>query len=344
MRPNTLATLAVAGVLLLTGCAGVGNPGTATPTDSPTPTAPVSTHLSTTPPTTTDGYYRSYEVSAQRTSPDEIVRAIALSRDEMAAELAWRTDRFVTPLFANGTAVRIVVSSEPDPHPGPFENGTLVRQNGTVYALERAVIGRRAATGYRMRLEGPLPPDHPAYDRAEREAVGFETLSSADRGVFTYAAPAPGERERGFTTAGYTYVFPDGTDSATATLVDGDRHYVRYGGELYLIRARERVDGAVRYRVEYERERVAGSASAFFEQRRESLVTPLTAETADPVVYELATGAIGGNTTEWAGDGPAPTRFRETEDWVRNQPPEGRSAYVRYEGDLYELRVEKLVE
>lgn len=156
--------------------------------------------------------------------------------------------------------------------------------------------------------------------------------------------PLLDERAGGITTAGYTYVFSNGADSANATLVDGERHYVRYDGDFYRIHADERVDGAVRYRVEYDRRRVADSVSNLFEQRRELLVTPLTTDTADPVVYELTVEAIQGETAAWTGERPAPMRFQATEDWVRKHPPEGRSAYVRYEGDLSELRVKKLIE
>lgn len=337
-----LPVLVLAGMLLLAGCVGLDTHGT--PTATPTDVHSATASASTTVPTTDDGYYRSYEISAHPTSPEAIVRATTISRAGMVDELLWRTDRFVTPLFANGTAIRVDVSDEPDPEPGPFANGTLVREDGTVYALDKQVVSRREARGYRMTLKGPLGPDHVEYDRATREAVRFETLASADRGVVTYAVPAPDEREAALVTAGYTYVFPSATDAANATLVDGARHYVRYDGDLYRIRADDRVDGAVRYEVEYDRRRVADSVADLFEQRRDSMVTPLTPGTADPVAYELAVDVIGGERAAWAGSGPAPTRFQVTGEWVQNHPPDGRRAYVRYESDLYELRVEKVVE
>jgi hypothetical protein len=347
MRTRTLSSVVLAGLLLLAGCGGIPAPGTGTTTPHSTqgPTDSGTTTVSkTSPATTKEGHYRSYEISVRQTAPEEIVRNIVLSREEMADRLVWRRDRFLTPLFGNGRAVRIVVSNDPEANPGPFENGTLVRANGTIYSLNRQVVGQRDGPGYEMRLSGPLPSDHDEYDRAKREAVAFETLSTADEGVFTHAAPPPDDRRDGFTIAAYTYVFPNETTAANATLVDGNRHYVRYGDDLYRIRSRERLDEAVRYAVEYDRRRVTDSASALFERRQESLVTPLTKKTAPPRVYDLVTRVLFEGREEWTGTSPVPPRFTATEDWVQDHPPGGRSAYIRYDGELYELRVEKVVE
>lgn len=345
MRTRSLSTIVLIGMLLLAGCGGINDAQTATPT-SPTVSTDTTanTFSKTSHVTTKGGHYRSYEISVRQTSPERIVRDIALSQEEMADHLVWRADQFLEPLFENGSAVRIVVSRGPEANPGPFENGTLVRENGTIYSLDRQVIGQLEGPGYEMRLEGPIQSDHDEYDRARREAVDFETLSSADKHVFTYVAPPSGGQRHELTSATYTYVFPKETHAANATLVDGNRHYVRYDGDIYRIRSDERLDDAVRYAVEYDRRRVADSATTLFEQGQESFVTPLTNKTTSPRVYELVTRVIAERRVEWTGTYPAPTRFRKTEDWVQNHPPRGRTAYIRYDEALYELRIEKVME
>jgi len=335
-RTRTTLVLALVVTLFVAGCAGAAGPGTptSTPDDSRSATAPP----------TTGGHYRAYEVTVRETTPTEVARAVTLSRAELRGELVWRGGPFVAALYGTGTAERVVVAGESTDDPGPFANGTLLLTgDGDVDRLAKRVVDRRAGTGYGLRLSGPLSPDrHEDYARAEREAVAYDDLAPADRRLFAYAAPPRDDPPDGVATSGYTYVFANASARESSTLVEGDRGYVRYGGELYRVRTDgERAD-AVRYRVAYARRPAEDSLDALYEAREGELVADLDA--AGPAVRRLVRGVVANGTAEWSGDGPAPGRFRATWDWVDEHPPERRRAFVRVDGRLYEVRVLKTVE
>lgn len=337
-----LPSLFAALLLVLAGCSGVVQPSADTPTPTPEPT-PADTPTPTDSATDTGSYYRSYEVTARETSPERVARRLARSRIEVREDVNWRADSFTVPLFENGSTVRVETAGHPAESPGPYENGTLIHANGSVYTLRKRVVDNQTGTGYRVRLTGPLSPDrHDDYDRAEREAVAFESLSGPDQRLFGYAAPTRETADSGVRTAGYTYVFRPG-GAGNATLVDGERHYVRYQGDRYRVVLDDRVEGAVRYRVRYDRQQVADSLRALFEQRRDDLVVTLNAS-AEPPVRGFVARVIENEPAEWAGERTEPHRFRATEEWARHHSVPGRRAYVRHEGTLYEVRVLKTVE
>lgn len=334
MRQHARLAVALAAVLVVAGCVGATGPGTPT-AQPPSPATPADA-------TSSHSHYRSYEVLARPAEPTDVARSVTLSREEVADEVVWRGEPFVASLFADGSAERVHVASEPETDPGPFANGTLVVDDA-VFALEKRVVARRTGAAYDVRLEGPLHPDHHEdYGRAEREAVARSELSAADRALVGYADSSrdyrPGE---GVRSAGYTYVFANESARANATLTDGERHYVRDGDALYRVRA-ERDDEAVRYRVAYDRRQVAPSLDALYEDRADRLVTSL--DGTDPVVRAFVTDVVENGTAEWSGERRAPERFRATWAWVGERPPEGRAAFVRHDGDLYEVEVRKAVE
>lgn len=335
MRRNVHLAVVLAAALVVAGCAG--GAGSGTPTAQPASPTTATSPGATSPP----GHYRSYEVLVRPAEPREVARSVTLSREEVADGIVWRPEPFVASLFADGTAERVQVASEPDDDPGPFANGTLVVDDG-VFALEKRVVERRTGAAYSVDLEGPLGPDHHEdYERAEREAVACSELPAADRALVGYADSSrdyrPGE---GVRSAGYTYVFANESARANATLTGGERHYVRRDGALYRVRA-ERAGEGVRYRVAYDRRRVAASLDALYEAREDRLVTPL--DGADPVVRAFVTGVAENGTAEWSGQRRAPERFRATWAWVGERPPEGRTAFVRYDGRVYEVEVRKAV-
>lgn len=348
--PRHTALLVVLLLVSVAGCAGTpSGPGTPTATDVSDSSRTVTTHADVTPtppPTTYVGHYRAYEYEATPISDAEMAREVARSPAAIEADLAWRAAPFTHDLFADGRAVRVAIDDPaPETTPGPFENGTVVRSNGTYSELTKRVVGRHEGPAYEMRLRGPIREGSEAYARADREAVNVSALSPADQRVFTYALPSPRARDSGVTSAGYTWVFPADADPSDSVLTDGDLHYVRDDGDLFRVAGERRDRSAVRYRVAYDRRPVADSATAFAEARRDSLVTPVARangsvpEPAASVVF----AALDGERVRWEGTEEAPQRYRAAERWLYAHPPAGRTAYVRYDGRLYRLRVSKAV-
>jgi hypothetical protein len=334
VTPTARLVVALAAALVVAGCVGPAGPGT--PTTQPA--SPTGSSDATSP----HSHYRSYEVTARPVEPTDVARALTLSREEVADEVVWRGDPFVAALFAEGRAERVHVAPEPEDDPGPFANGTLIVDDA-VFALEKRVVARRTGAAYSVDLEGPLHPDHHEdYARAEREAVARSSLSPADRALVGYADSSrdfrPGE---GVRSAGYDYIFATASARANATLADGERHYVRDGDALYRVRAKREGTG-VRYRVVYDRRQVADSLAALYDAREDELVGSLT--DADPAVHRLVADVAENGTAEWSGERRAPERFRATWAWVRERPPEGPTAFVRHDGQVYAVEVWKAVE
>ena len=345
MRRHT--ALLVALLVLVAGCAGLPS-GTEPPTatdDSGT----ITTHADTTPtppPTTFVGHYRAYEYEVTPITDATMAREVARSPADVEADVAWRAASFTRDLFFDGHAVRVAIDDPtPEATPGPFENGTVVRSNGTYAEMTKRVVGRHEGPAYEMRLHGPIREGSEAYARADREAVNASALSPADRRVFTYALPSPRARDGGVTSAGYTWVFPADADPSDSVLTDGDPHYVRDDGDLFRVEAERRGQSAVRYHVEYDLRQVADSATAFADARRDSLVTPVAranGSVPDPAASVIF-ATLDGERVGWEGTEEAPPRYRAAETWIYDHPPAGRTVYVRYEGRLYRLRVSKVV-
>jgi hypothetical protein len=349
MATRTALTLLVV-PLLLAGCVGTGGPpATAVTSDDPTST-PTDASPSATPQTDTlqtdHGYYRAYEFVAQSTTRAEIAEDVTLSRPEVRKRVQWRRDPFVATLFGERTAERVVIGGpDGDTAPGTLDNQTVLRANGTYYALEKSVVRSRKGTAYGMELEGPLGPQfHEDYERAKREAVDFDSLSPADRAAFSYAVPPVEERESAVHTAGYDYVFEDEGTAANATLVDGERHYVRHEGDVFRVQSDGPQGTRVRYRVRYELSPMADSTESFLDGRLESLVTPLNESNATTRTRDVVVRTVQGSTVKWSGRTEAPPRIRHAANWVHDHPPDGSDAYVRYDGSLYRVRVQKVVE
>jgi len=347
--------LLVALLVLVAGCAGPSETGTPTATDESDLTPRLTTHADVTPtppPTTYVSHYRAYEYEATPITDATMAREVARAPVDVEADLAWRAASFTRDLFADGRAARVAIDDPtPEATPGPFENGTVVRSNGTVVRsngtyseMAKRVVDRHEGPAYEMRLHGPIREGSEAYARADREAVNASALSPADRRVFTFALPSPRARDSGVTSAGYTWVFPADADPADAVLTDGDPHYVRYDGDLFRVEG-ERRGSAVRYRVAYDLRHVADSAPAFADARRDSLVTPVSranGSVPDPAA-SVVFATLAGDPVSWEGSETTPPRYRAAETWIYDHPPAGRTAYVRYDGQLYRLHVSKTV-
>ncbi|MFB6108682.1 MAG: hypothetical protein ABEJ82_07560 [Haloplanus sp.] len=328
-------------VLLVAGCTGAPSTGTSDRTATPTSTTTTTTTAST--PPTTSGHYRRYEFAATRITETTAARELARTPSAVETDVTWRAAAFASALFDDGRATRVVVAdANPSATPGPFENGTLVRDDGTFYELETRVVGRHEGRVYRIRLHGPLRGGSEAYARADGEAVNASALSAADRRVFTFALPSPDERASGVTSAGYRWVVPPGDDPADARLVDGT-HYVRYEGGLYRIEGEPTDDRAVRYRIQYDLRPVAESASAFAETRLDAFVTAVGNDSVSAPADRVVDAALSGERVTWTGEREPPERYPAAEEWVVAHPPEGRTAYVRFDGSLYRLTVSKAV-
>jgi hypothetical protein len=346
VRRTAVTALVVA--ILLGGCAGVGGPpatdapATATTGDVESEGPGEATTDRTT--RTSDGYYRGYEFSARETTESGLARDLALPRSRLERRTVWGTDSFAERLFERGAAEQVDVARPNATSVGSLDDAVL-RANGTYYAVERSIVARHAGTAYGMTLEGPLRTSHhDDYDRAAREAVNASSLSAADRALFEYAVPPTDERESAVHSAGYDYVFGESVDPSNATLVDGDRHYVRHEGDLFRVASDGPVGNMVHYRVRYELRVVADSAAAFVDGRVSDHVTPLNGSNATGATREVLVAAVEGDTVEWAGRSRAPERIRGAAAWVREHPPAGRDAYVRYGGRLYRVRVQHVVE
>ena len=347
-----VALLVVLGVLLAGCTAGLDSPDRSTRPVSPSTVGP-GTPGTSEPSTTTQpglgagGYYRAYEFTATPIDRTGAARALARSREDIERGVTWRRHPFVDDLFSAGNASRMAID-EPnaDGVPGPFRNGTLVRANGTFYRLSKAVVDEHEAPAYRVGLEGPLTErlDPETYARAKREAVDFDSLAPEDRAVFTYAVPPREDRDGALTSASYRWVFPEGADPGAARLVDGDVHFVRYEGELYRVESEERDDRAVRYEVRYDLRPVATSASAFADAHLETYVTPMAETSVETSARSVLRATLRNGSVSWSGRSEAPGRFRAAATWVREHPPAGSRAYVRYDGALYEVNLQEVVE
>lgn len=338
MRP-ALPALAAACLLVLAGCTGTpGGPAATTSTDAAATsvTTDGSTTATITEPTATDedGHYRRYEFTAGRVTVAEIAGREITSRADVRERSEVREGSFAASLFGNGTATYVDVvhgdnvGEEP---PGPLVDGAVVRANGTVYRVNATVVERREARGFRVGLEWP----------ADATIRNRSALPPADRRLLDRMRP---EDLSGVASVygGAFWVFSDDTARNRSTLVDGRVHFVRADGRVFRVHSEERIP-AVRFRLRYDLVPVADDPVAFVRERLDRLTTPLNA--TDGPVRELLEKVVDGSTVTWEGDlEDVPRRYQDAEEWLHEHPPEGRVAYVRYDGALYRVSLRKVME
>lgn len=279
-------------------------------------------------------------------SETRVVREVALTREDVERTFSWRKRPFLDDLLGNHSAERFVVEvGDHDGLPGHLEDGDTVRLNGTYYRLNKTVVGERSGPAYRMHLDGPMRERfHEDYDRAEEEAVDLASLSDLDRRIFSYAVPAPDEREGTVHSAGYFWVFTPNASREDATLADGERRYVRYEGDYYRFEGGERRGDGVRYRVRYDLTPVAPSAAAFADEHLETFVTPITEESLQSPARNVILEALRNSSVAWEGETEVPDRYAAAARWIQDRPPDGGLAFVRYDGALYRLTVVRVME
>lgn len=344
MRQRATVSLLVAALFVLSGCVGTGGPP-ATDVSSGTPTEGTTTGETTSAKPSDRGHYRAYKFESTAVTEADIARDVTLSRSDLEGRVTWGTDSFAATLFSEGVAEQIYIDGRDASSVGSLDEETVLRSNGTYYAVNKSVVTRHEGTAYGVELKGPLRPEfHDNYERAEQKAVNFSSLSAADRSVFEYALPPADERESAVTSAGYEYVFAPSVDVEDASLVDGDVHYVRYEGDIFRIASDGPRGTKVRYRVRYELRPVANSSKAFIENRLPTLVTPLNESNATDTTRSVLVDTVRGNPVEWEGRSEAPARISDAATWVDERPPGGSTAYVRYAGETYRVRVSKIVE
>lgn len=345
MPRGLIPALALASLLVLVGCsAAPGTPGgtDVTPADTPTDTPTDTPRTPDDPITVTDdGAYNAFTFRAVGISPEAIAHEQAATAGSLYDERA----RLYRSMFADGSATQLVLTDADEPLADTaFEQGALIRNEGVYYRAERTVLDRRTGTGYLFEFEGPLQEYHDDNGTAREQAVPYAELSTAQRNLFDYVAPEAPDREDATLSASVTYLPPEGSSLGGAWL-DGGPQYVRKDGELFRLQYGNERPETVRLRLRYTPERVAGTASAFVDGRLEEYVTNVTAERPADPEREVIVSSIVEGSFEWAGTVQTrPARVEAAERWVREQPPEGSYAYVRYGGELYRLEVQEVIE
>jgi hypothetical protein len=334
-------------VLVLAGCsAAPGTPGgtdvtpadtlTDEPTDSPgTPEDPVT--VTETP----EGPYNAFTFRAYEITPEAIAREQAAGAGDLHEERA----RLYRSMFEDGNATRLLLTDADEPlGRTTFEQGAFLRNDGVYYRADRTVLDRWTGEGYLFEFKGPLQEYHDDYQSAQDRAVPYGDLSPAQRDLFDYIAPRAPDRRNGSLSASVTYLPPAGSSLGKAWL-DGRPHYVRKDSELFRLQYEDKRPETVRLRVRYTPERVADSASAFIDGRLARLVTNVTAEQPTDPAREVIVSTVVEGEFEWEGTvRTRPARVEAAERWVREHPPEGSHAYVRYDGELYLLEVQEVIE
>lgn len=334
----TLALLLV--VVVAAGCVG-GSPQTT----STQPTETTSTPAETTTSTTyagmgADGWYRSFTFRASEVSAAEMARDVAPEpthgeRPALAREAA-----------ANGTVTVRHVGAD-----GPFDDGDSLRVNGTYYRVNATTVERETREAFRFDLSGPVASPASEYDveRAAAEATAVGNLSAADRRAFSECLPADGDvpdAGEGAFSAGCFVFYANDTAPASATLLDGDVHFVAYEGQYFAasLDERQRVE---RYTTRYAFSEVAPNASAFAASIRDDYVTNLSASNLTDRERRLLVDVVENGTIEWSGDRQNVTAaIHARERLLRDLPPRdlGRIAYVEIDGERYRLTLRKAVE
>ena len=343
MPRRALPVLAAAVLLALAGCSAAPGPPEAdvtpadVPADDPTET-PVTPEDPT--PTTTDGTYNAFTFRAYGITPETIAR----ERAPAAGDLHDQQARLYRSLFADGSATELVLTGADDPLAGAaFEEGAFLQNNGVYYRVERVALDRRTGDGYRFEFEGPLQNYHDDYGAAREQATPYAALSPAQRDLFDYVAPRAPDRGNGSLAASVSYL-PPVDRSLGESWLDGEPHYVREDGELFRLRYEGDRPQTTRLRLRYGVERVAGSTAAFLEGRLDRLVTNLTAGSPAGPEREVLVDSVVEGSVEWEGTVRSrPDRVELAAEWVRERPPAGNYAYVRYDGELYLLAVREAV-
>jgi hypothetical protein len=346
MLTRTIAALLA--LLMIAGClGGPAGPGTQTPTEDPQTDAPTVSPTPTTPDDGglgEDGYYNAVMFEAPAVSAEQIAR----QRASAVADVGDDARVTVQAALENGSATVTVRSHEagvPD-SPGPLADGEFVRRNGTYYRVNATIADTRSGDGYRGEVVGPLNPAvHDDFETAQNESVPVENLSAAGRDLFALEAPDRHHRAGGYTSAGFYYLPPAGIDTDDSALFDGETTYVRDRGDLYRVQIETDGEPVVRMRVRYVLDPVADSASAFIEPRMSSLVTNMTADTPPAPARQVIGWAVANGSYDWEGTtATRPDRVEAAAAWIRSHGPRTQRAYLRVDGQLYDVRVLEAVE
>lgn len=309
---------------------------TATPTtDSTTPTADRT-------PTTRDCYYEGYEVETREVSPAEVAEELA----RPISDLDYRPRRVAQAALADGSATTTVLGDE-----RPLDDGDVLRENGTYYAVRRTTVASEPVTADDFELDGPLDPeyDEDAYDAAEAEAVAFEDLAAPDRRAFLAGVPRGEHLDHlvsggGALSARYSYAFRNESARAASRLVEDGPQYVEFRDAYWRVaptgdrRSTERVTH--RYRLET----TADSTESFGADAVEGYAVALN-ESFGSDERDLLVEAFDAGVVDWSGcEESPPAVYESLAGTVADTPPDGRFAYVRHDGTLYRVTVLHVIE
>ncbi|MCT9096904.1 hypothetical protein [Haloarchaeobius sp. HME9146] len=343
-------SLLVVFILVLSGCSGFADvqptrePLTVETTDSPTESTVTTGTASR---TTDDGYYHGFQFTAESVDEASLAREHVQSRDIPGYET-----QLVDDLFADGNATTVTVvpagsTVDDGPRDRTLDDGTYIRDNGTYYRIDRTVTAEAETDGYRLYTEGPLQNDRDEdqYETATEEAVDFANLSSYDQTLFVQVLPDERRRRHGTSIGEATWRAPRSNASEESQLVDGSVNYVRYDGDLYLARQEEALRVTV-FDVRYDLVPVADSHEAFADDHLDHLVVPLNDSTpTEPATREFLVSVIeDGYVHVDVNREAVPNGLYAASLWIREQPPRGGAVYVRYQGDLYIIKVREAVE
>lgn len=352
--PSRAAIVALLALVAVAGC--VGGPASS-PTESPTTTTVATTTDGTTTATPTtdstsattdrrsttrDCYYEGYEVETREVSPAEVAEELA----RPIHELDYRPRQVARAALADGSATTTVLGDE-----RPLDDGDVLRENGTYYAVERTTVTSEIVTADGFELDGPLDPDYDeqAYDAAEAEAVAFKDLSAPDRRVFLAGVPRGDRLDHlvsggGSLAAGYRYAFHNDSARANSRLVEDGPHYVEFRDAYWRVaptgdrRSTERV--TYRYRLET----AADSTESFGADAVERYAVALN-ESFGSDERDLLAEAFDAGVVDWSGcEESPPLVYQSLSETLSETLPDGRLAYVRHDGTLYRVTVVHVIE
>ncbi|WP_435318558.1 hypothetical protein [Haloarchaeobius sp. TZWSO28] len=341
-------SLLVVFILVLAGCTGFADvqstrdPLAVETTDSATDSTATTDTASR---TTDDGYYHGFQFTAETVDSGALAREHVQSRDIPGYET-----QLVDELFADGNASTVTVvpagsTVDDGARDRTLDDGTYIRDDGTYYRIDRTTTAEQETNGYRMYTEGPLQndSDDEQYETATEEAIDFADLSSYDQTLFVQVLPDERRRRHGTSIGVGTWRAPRSNASEQSQLVDGSVNYVRYDGDLYLVRQEEALRVSV-FDVRYDLVSVADSHEAFADDHLDHLVVPLNDSTPTAVREFLVSVIEDGTVHVDVNREAVPRGLYDAADWVREQPPRRGTVYVRYQGDLYVISVTEAVE
>ncbi|QLG27908.1 hypothetical protein HUG10_10235 [Halorarum halophilum] len=312
---------------LLAGCTGPGSP-TDTPPGSNT-RSPTGTPTDPRSPTPTDGVgtccYHVITMTADESDHD----AVADAWTESVADLTERRRAIVDGSLGGETTVE-------DWRGHPLEAGSYLEADGTYYRVDETVVEERTVTTYRFEMRVP------AREEPDGDPLAYDDLTAAERRVVDAGLDGWEPGDPGF-GVGYGWVFESDEERDDCRFLDGDTYFVEYEGEVVSL-WHDGTGETVLTTYRYAFPEVATDRASFTDLVvREAVGNVADAgfdDDAAAVAEDLFTSG------HYRSENPATDAEQAVAYWCNDfTAPHGGygDAYVRYEGDLYEVTVEEVM-